>query len=177
MNELKEIDMLDAKQTDTVDRLVGLTANDQTYQVRHQRDKVVAATQGSENGLFDPALEGLTVTERLYVAFFACVLTPAPVREYTERLIAQGGDAEMMDFVAAGALENIQSPRLHTILKFTHTLITDPVKADRQALLALPQAGLSTPEVVTLAQLIAFVSYQVRLVAGLKAMKSLEKSA
>jgi uncharacterized protein YciW len=66
---------------------------------------------------------------------------------------------------------------LHTILKFTHTLITDPVTADRQALLALPQAGLSTPEVVTLAQLIAFVSYQVRLVAGLKAMKSLEKSA
>jgi uncharacterized protein YciW len=56
MNELKEIDMLDAKQTDTVDRLVGLTASDQTYQVRHQRDKVVAATQGSENGLFDPAL-------------------------------------------------------------------------------------------------------------------------
>ena len=171
--------MLDAKQTDTVDRLVGLTASDQTYQVRHQRDKVVAATQGSENGLFDPALEGLTVTERLYVALFACVLTPAPelVREYTERLIAQGADAEMMDFVTAGALENIQSPRLHTILKFTHTLITDPVKADRHALLALPQAGLSTPEVVTLAQLIAFVSYQVRLVAGLKAMKSLEKSA
>ena len=104
--------MLDAKQTDTVDRLVGLTANDQTYQVRHQRDKVVAATQGSENGLFDPALEGLTVTERLYVAFFACVLTPAPelVREYTERLIAQGGDAEMMDFVDTPKRQVILSP-------------------------------------------------------------------
>jgi uncharacterized protein YciW len=171
--------MVDAKNTDTVDRLVGLIEEDQTYQVRHQRDKVVAATQGSENGLFDPTLDGLTVTERLYVALFACVLTPAPelTKEYAERLIRLGADTEIIDFVSAGALENIQSPRLHTILKFTHTLITDPVKADRQALLALPQAGLSTPEVVTLAQLIAFVSYQVRLVAGLMAMKALEKSA
>jgi len=49
--------MVDAKNTDTVDRLVGLIEEDQTYQVRHQRDKVVAATQGSENGLFDPTLD------------------------------------------------------------------------------------------------------------------------
>ena len=47
----------------------------------------------------------------------------------------------------------------------------------RSALLALPAAGISTPAVVALSQLIAFLSYQVRLVAGLKAMKASEEEA
>ena len=38
----------------------------------------------------------------------------------------------------------------------------------------LPAAGVSTPAVVTLSQLIAFLSYQTRLVAGLVAMKAAE---
>jgi uncharacterized protein YciW len=62
------------------------------------------------------------------------------------------------------------------MLSFTQTLITKPINADKNALSALPKAGLSTPEVVTLAQLISFVSYQVRLAAGLRAMKELELS-
>ena len=36
----------------------------------------------------------------------------------------------------------------------------------------LPAAGISTPAVVALSQLIAFVSYQLRVVAGLKAMRA-----
>jgi uncharacterized protein YciW len=79
--------------------------------------------------------------------------------------------------VSSGLFSQLADTRLHAILTFTHTLITDPVKADQTALKALPQAGLSTPEVVTLAQLIAFVSYQVRVVAGLNAMKLLEQQA
>jgi uncharacterized protein YciW len=35
----------------------------------------------------------------------------------------------------------------------------------------LPAAGLSTPAVVALAQWIAFLSYQARLVSGLQALK------
>jgi uncharacterized protein YciW len=71
-------------------------------------------------------------------------------------------------------IQSIKNARLEAILNFTHTLITKPISADKMALSALPKAGLSTPEVVTLAQLISFVSYQVRLAAGLRAMKALE---
>ena len=48
------------------------------------------------------------------------------------------------------------------------------MEGDRIALLKLPAAGLSTPEVITLAQLIAFVAYQVRVVAGLQAMAAMD---
>ncbi len=163
----------------TIDHLVGLTPGLSTYAVRHQRDKVVAATQKSEEGLFDPNLPGLTVTERLLVALLACVLTPSVVcaAEYRHRLVEGGADASLIEHVSNASLNQINDTRLHAILKFTHTLITDPVKADQAALQSLPKAGLSTPEVVTLAQLIAFVSYQVRVVAGLSAMKQLEQQA
>lgn len=171
--------MTNTQSTDTIDRLVGLNPKLSTFAVRHQRDKVVAATQKSEDGLFDPALPGLTLTERLLVALLACTLTPSATcaAEYRGRLLSLGTDHALIDRVSAGAFSQLTDARLRAILKFTHTLITDPVKADKAALQALPQAELSTPEVVTLAQLIAFVSYQVRVVAGLQAMKSLEQQA
>jgi len=165
--------------TDTIDRLVGLNPALSTFAIRHQRDKVVAATQKSEDGLFDPALPGLSLAERLLVALLACTLTPSITcaAEYRDRLFALGTDHALIDAVSTGEFSQLADARLRAILTFTHTLITDPVKADQAALKALPQAGLSTPEVVTLAQLIAFVSYQVRVVAGLTAMKLLEQQA
>ena len=171
--------MTTTQPTDTIDRLVGLSPTLNTYSVRHQRDKVVAATQKSEDGLFDPTLPGLTLAERLLVALLACTLTPSALcaAEYRQRLVALNIEKSLIDHISNGALEQITDARLRSILTFTHTLITDPVKADKAALQALPKAGLSTPEVVTLAQLIAFASYQVRVVAGLKAMKLLEQQA
>ena len=165
--------------SDTIDRLLALQPDSTTFQVRHQRDKVVAATQKSEEGLFDPNLAGLALSERLLVALLACELTPSPLcaAEYKTRLTQAGVQHDLIELVSKQSLEKIHDPRLKEILKFTHTLITDPIKADQNALHALPRAGLSTPEVVTLAQLIAFVSYQVRVVAGLKAMKLLEQQA
>ena len=63
------------------------------------------------------------------------------------------------------------------MLEFTRKLIENPVEGDEAALKTLPAAGVSTPAVVTLSQLIAFLSYQTRLVAGLVAMKDLEAEA
>ncbi|AHV94431.1 CMD domain protein [Bordetella holmesii] len=166
-------------QQDLVDRLVGIDADDALYTVRHQREKVVAATQGSLEALFDPALPGLSLVERLAVAVHACRLTPSPelADYYQQRLVAEKADPAVLDALAQGAPQAAGVPRLDAMLEFTRKLIQNPVEGDRAALEALPAAGLSTSEVVTLSQLIAFLSYQVRLVAGLKAMKSLEHAA
>jgi len=139
--------MTESSAYDTIDTLLDLKPGLMTHSTRHQREKVVQATQGSEDGLFDPQLEQAQAD-------------PVTVQQ-----------------VLRGDLTQINVPRLKAILLFTHILITDPVRADKHALTALKDAGLSTPEVVTLAQLIAFVSYQVRLAAGLNAMKALEQQA
>ena len=145
--------------SDTLDRLTGLSAQSQTYAIRRERQKVLDATQGSEEGLFDPALPGMSVQERLYVALYACLLTPATdlAKEYALRLASLGADSETLEHVQNFDTHHIGNARLEAMLNFTQILITKPIQADKIALSALPAAGLSTPEVVTLAQLISFV--------------------
>jgi len=163
---------------DLVDRLVGLTPGSKTYETRHQRAKVAAATQGSYDTLFASELPGLTLIERLLVALYASRLTPSAelAAHYREQLAAAGAELSLIELVDHGEPSNAPTSRLAAVLTFTRKLIEKPVEGDRAALSTLPQAGLTTPEVVTLSQLIAFLSYQVRLVAGLKAMKALEES-
>lgn len=160
---------------DLVDRVAGLAPGSATHTLRHARDKVAVATQGSYDGLLDPALEGISVVERLLVALYATRLTPAPalVEHYRAELGKHSVDAAQLEAAASGQPEDVAEPRLRAMLAFTRTLIENPVEGDKAALLKLPAAGLSTPAVVALAQLIAFLSYQTRLVAGLEALKQL----
>ena len=144
---------------DLIDTLVPLAAADPLYACRHQRHKVVAATQGSHAAIFDPALPGLSMAERLRAAQTIAQLNgSASLHQHY---------AEQLTKVDAPAPEG---PRLAAILAFTHTLTERPVEGNKQALSKLPAAGLANAEIVTLAQLISYVAYQVRLVAGLKAM-------
>jgi CMD domain protein len=161
-----------AQAPDVLDELLGLKPGTHLHQVRHARDKVLAATQGSHTQFFDPQLEdNLSLNERLLVAYFASRLTPNQLLAdfYREQLQV---DQAVIAALDAGALDRLEDARLQAILGFTRTLIERPVEGDQQALQLLQQAGLSTPEIVVLAQLIAYLSYQVRLAAGLGALSA-----
>lgn len=160
---------------DVLDDLLGITPGTELHRVRHARDKVLAATQSSHAQFFDPQLtDNLALSERLWVAYFASHLTPNPLlaEYYLEQLQGLDVDPAWVAAVNAGQLEALGDHRLQAILVFTRTLIERPVEGDRQALVVLQQAGLSTAEIVLLSQLIAFLSYQVRLAAGLAALLS-----
>ena len=163
-------------QADVIDKMVGLLPGNPLHTLRHQRDTVAAATQGSDDAMFDGAVQGLSVTERLLVALHACSLSHAGelAAHYRNRLIALKTDPALLAIAESPGVAAAADPRLSAMLAFTHTLITHPIAGDKPALMKLTQAGLTTPAVVALAQLIAFVSYQLRVVAGLKAMQALE---
>lgn len=162
---------------DLVDASVPLAAGSAAHAVRHQRDKVVAATQGSYEALFDPQLSGPPLVERLLAAHAIArsAGSAALQAHYRARLDALAPLSAAQQAAAEGAPVDAlgADPRLQAVLAFTRTLTDRPVEGDREALLKLPAAGLSTPEVVALAQLIAFVAYQVRVVAGLQALAAL----
>jgi CMD domain protein len=169
---------------DVIDLMAGLAPGSALHTLRHQRDKVAVATQGSYDAMFDAAVEGLSVTERLLVALYACSLSRAVELSdhYRSRLVALEVDPALLE-VAESSIAKTKAtatatatadPRLRAMLAFTHTLITNPIAGDKPALMALSAAGLTTPAIVALAQLIAFLSYQLRVVAGLKAMQALE---
>ena len=63
------------------------------------------------------------------------------------------------------------------MLAFTGKLIERPIEGDKAAVQSLAQSGLSTPAIVAMSQLIAYLSYQIRVAAGLKALAALEVAA
>jgi len=164
---------------DVVDDAVPLAPNQPTWTLRRQRDKVVAATQSSHDAMFSHAVEGLTRTERLLVALHACRVSKAPklAAHYREELAAENADAAVADAVESGDIASLADGRLRAMLAFAGKLIERPIEGDRAAIETLAAHGLSTPALVALSQLIAFLSYQIRLVAGLKALAAAEVSA
>ena len=162
---------------DVIDAAVSLVAGQAAWALRRQRDKVVSATQGSYDAMFSPAVEGLSVTERLLVALHACRVSKADglAAHYRDRLAAEGADRGVTAAVDSG--EPVADARLRAVLAFTGKLIERPIEGDRAAVQSLADNGLSTPAIVALSQLIAFLSYQIRVAAGLKALADAQVSA
>lgn len=161
---------------DLIDSLLGLDPQGSTYEARHFRDKVLVGTQSSYDALFSPELT-LSLPYRWLVALYACTLSKADElsQHYLQQAQQNGVDAALIQAVGTGQLDAITDPTLKTILDFTAKLILKPIEGDKSAIEAVKQAGISTPDVIALSQLIAFLSYQTRLVAGLKAMQALEQ--
>ena len=67
--------------------------------------------------------------------------------------------------------------RLAAAFEHTHMLVFHPRDARPAALQALLDAGWSTTAVVTLSQLVAFLAFQIRTVAGLRALAAPERVA
>jgi CMD domain protein len=62
--------------------------------------------------------------------------------------------------------------RLVAALEHAHLLVFHPRDASPAALEALRDAGWATTDIVTLSQLVAFLTFQIRVVAGLRALAS-----
>lgn len=60
--------------------------------------------------------------------------------------------------------------RLASALEHVHMLVFHPRDSAPPSLAALLAAGWSTTDIVTLSQLVAFLSYQIRVVAGLRVL-------
>ena len=157
---------------DIIDRVIPLAEGHPVHTLRHERPKVVASTQGSYDGMFAAEVRDISVTERLLAALHGSRLSRSDelATHYRERLLSEGVDAALVDAVDAGVTPVSVDGRLSAILAFTGKLIVKPVEGDRTAVESLVAVGLSTPAIVALGQLIAFLSYQIRVAAGLKAM-------
>jgi uncharacterized protein YciW len=164
---------------DVVDHTAALSPNQPIWTLRRQREKVVSATQSSHDAMFSHKVEGLSRTDRLLVALHACRVSKAPnlASHYREELAVEGADTAVANAVERGEIASLADARLRAMLVFTGKLIERPIEGDRAAIEALAAHGLSTPALVVLSQLIAFLSYQVRVVAGLKALAAAEVPA
>ena len=61
-------------------------------------------------------------------------------------------------------------PRLAAALEHTHMLVFHPRDAAPVSLQSLLGAGWTTTDIVTLSQIVAFLSFQIRVVIGLRTL-------
>lgn len=186
--------------TDVIDTLAGIAPGSKLDAIRAQRSEARKHAQASYMSLFEPRdMGGVTAEERLAVASFVAGLHGEPQTDafYSSRL-ATGLRATIAAEVAAArtqgpygsypkgplSVENTGGPtyrvaeaghaslgkRLVAAFEHTHMLVFHPRDAAAPSLQALLDAGWSTTDIVTLSQLVAFLAYQIRVVAGLRTL-------
>jgi len=97
-------------------------------------------------------------------------LTEGPYGDYPAGPLAVENVAGLA-WTPDAALASAAGERLAAALAHTHLLVYRPRDSSADALQVLLDAGWSTTGIVTLSQLVAFLSFQLRVVAGLTVLK------
>lgn len=188
--------------TDVIDTLVGIAPGSKLEAIRAQRSEARKHAQASYTSLFEPKdLGGVTADERHALAAFVAGLHGEPKTSafYAARLSAALSAAVAAEVTAArskgpyghfpkgplsaedapGATWKVSDagrkalgPRLTAAFEHTHMLVFHPRDASAASLQSLLDAGWSTTDIVTISQLVSFLSYQIRVVAGLSTLAS-----
>ena len=140
---------------DLLATLADIDPGSELAQARQTRHAATQHTQGSYNVLFTQEDNDFPLAERHWLAAKVAGWHGQPVLEahYQQRQKASAG------------------PWLSAAVDFAQRLTVEPVAATPAHLTALQQAGWSPRGIVTLAQLVAFVSFQSRLLAGLRSLQ------
>jgi CMD domain protein len=157
---------------DVMDTLAGLPPGSPLAELRRQRPDVVTHLQGSDDVIFSPADDGgLTRAERAAAALrIAMLLRDTALSEhYRSRLAALDPDGTLARTVEGSA--HITEPRWDAILAHVDLVTRGPGSAERKDIENLLAAGLSSHAIVSLSQLIAYVNFQSRVLAGLRMLK------
>lgn len=185
---------------DVIDGLAGIQPGSALDGIRAGRAQARQEAQASFRALFEPEDPGdVSLAERFAVATFVAGLHGQPRIEefYRSRLgpalhgavdlavqEARGegpygsypaGPLSREDvagprFQVPDALRGALGERLTAAFEHTHMLVFHPRDAAPEPLAALLRAGWSTTGIVTLSQLVAFLSYQIRAIAGLRVL-------
>jgi CMD domain protein len=146
----------------------------------------VTAQERFAVGTFVTGLHGEAAIAAFYAAGLSATGASAPLREAVDAAIAEARAHGPYGSYPAGPLsredtagpvyrmgENarrVLGPRLAAAFEHMHLLVFHPRDAASVALQALLDAGWSTTDIVTLSQIAAFLSFQIRVVAGLRTL-------
>ena len=150
-----------------VAKAAGISAESPLASVLSGRGEILELTEKSHDAALRPRQPGgLTHSER---AALACRISrlnneAALVRHY-EGLIGGGNRA-----IADTGFDGGDDARLKAIIRHSDLVTVNPKEAVSGDISALQSSGITDPDIVRLSELIAFVSYQIRVIAGLRLM-------
>jgi len=136
-------------QTDTITLLAG---PDAAPVLAHRADLMAASLRNQQAVIAPDDPGGLPPAARLFLA---------------SRIARLNGDDALAAHYAGGAAPP-EDARWTAILRHVDLVTTHPKDATQADIAGLRDAGVTEPDIVRLSQLIAFVNYQVRVIAGLR---------
>lgn len=135
-----------------------------------QRAEILRLSQASHDAVVQPKEPGgLSHGERAALAERITRLNKDDelARHYRACLNSAGADEELL--AIADPNRSIDAgERMNAIVRFTDLVTVHPRDATRSDLETLKTAGMAEADIVRLTELLAFVNYQLRVVAGFK---------
>lgn len=141
-----------------------------------ERAEILGLSQAAHDAVLLPREPGgIGHAERAALAArMARTNADAALGEHYLGLLRRAGESPALLAVAGGAGPAADTDtRLHAIIRHVDLVTLAPRDATKADIAALKTAGLSEPDIVRLAELIAFVNYQARVIAGLRLLGAL----
>jgi uncharacterized protein YciW len=142
-----------------------------------ERAEIMRLSQASHDAVLLPrAPGGLSHAERAALAArMAHWNRDAALEAHYRDLLRQVGESQALLAVASGtepAEAAVQDAPLRAIIRHVDIVTLAPRDATRADIAALVAAGVAKPDIVRLVELVAFVNYQVRVIAGLRLLEA-----
>ncbi len=154
-----------------VPRASGITAEHSLASVLLGRENIMELTQKSHDAVLTPrANGGLSHAVRAALACRIAIHNDEAILADHFRSMIDSDDSESGSRIADVAFDGDDDSRLKAIIGYTDLVAVNPKAASAQDIDALQASGVPDDDIVRLSELIAFVSYQIRLVAGLRLM-------
>jgi CMD domain protein len=158
---------------DVINHFAGIAPGSPLAQLREQRPETLRHAQGSFQALLEPNDSGgVSREEREAIALRVATRERFPdvAAFHRERLRELGADDTFISAVETFPEGGDLPARSAAILRHTDMLTTSSRSGSPEAIKELRQSGLSPRDIVTISQLIAFMSYEIRMIALLRAM-------
>ena len=160
---------------DAIDGILGARAGGRIAELRNQKPNLADEVQAYYLALFEPdasSAAAFPLVDRYLVAIRVASHTRSAdvVRWYGELARGAGVDEATPARVADVGTQWTDETPLGAAIRHADLVTATPSRADAAHLRALKDAGYSPAGILSLAQTIAFVSYQLRLIAGLRAL-------
>lgn len=163
----------EAAAPDVIDTLAGIALGSPLHALRAGRVDVLSHAEASYRALLEPQdPAGVSLVERALVALRVAALThsDALAAQQRARLEQLGATSVLIAAAAQPSDDAALSERERAILRHVDLLSLRPIDTTRADIEALSAHGLGARDVVTISQLIAFLHFQVRVLAGLRAL-------
>ncbi|MCG8710246.1 hypothetical protein JHU04_003532 [Brenneria sp. 4F2] len=160
---------------DTLDRLAGLDEQGELFAIRRRRPEYVNGIEQCRRSVLTPHHD-LQLSSALRIALAARISRLTGVvsllEHYRQWLDTLNPDPWLRD-IAAGISPAVESKMIQEIVAHCDKVTSSPKRSRQEDIARLLAAGLTTPQIVALSELIAFVNFEARVTAGMTLLDTL----